>query len=89
MVLKYRDRLAILKNMDDVVLIVDSSGLRVNKYSEWMRKKWGIDSKIHRGFIKVHLAVILCNIIGINGIIIEQSSYNKYSDPNLQLKLAS
>ncbi|MHA1821505.1 MAG: IS5 family transposase [Promethearchaeota archaeon] len=56
-VLEYRDRLDTLKGMSDLVLAVDSSGLRVNKYSEWMRKKWGINSKTHRDFIKVHLAV--------------------------------
>ena len=56
-VLEYRYRLDTLKGMGDLVLTVDSSGLRVNKYSEWMRKKWGIDSETHGGFIKVHLAV--------------------------------
>ncbi len=38
---------------DPVVLAVDSTGIKVTNRGEWMREKW----KIHRGWIKVHLAV--------------------------------
>ena len=71
-VLEYWDRLDILKGMGDLVLAVDSSGLRVNKYSEWMRKKWGIDSKTHRGFIKVHLAVEVSTHVPVAVIVTDE-----------------
>jgi hypothetical protein len=38
---------------DPVVIAVDSTGIKVTNRGEWMREKW----KIHRGWIKVHLAV--------------------------------
>ncbi len=38
---------------DPVVIAVNSTGIKVTNRGEWMREKW----KIHRGWIKVHLAV--------------------------------
>src|SRR5512136_2966126 len=38
---------------EPVVIAVDSSGIKVTNRGELMREKW----KIHRGWIKVHLAV--------------------------------
>ena len=38
---------------EPVVIAVDSTGIKVTNRGEWMREKW----KIHRGWIKVHLAV--------------------------------
>jgi hypothetical protein len=38
---------------EPVVLAVDSTGIKVTNRGEWMREKW----KIHRGWIKVHMAV--------------------------------
>jgi len=38
---------------DDIVIAVDSSGIKVTNRGEWIREKW----KIHRGWIKVHIAV--------------------------------
>lgn len=38
---------------EPVVVAVDSTGIKVTNRGEWMREKW----KIHRGWIKVHLAV--------------------------------
>ena len=35
------------------MIAVDSTGIKVTNRGEWMREKW----KIHRGWIKVHLAV--------------------------------
>ena len=35
------------------MLAVDSTGIKVTNHGEWKREKW----KIHRGWIKVHLAV--------------------------------
>jgi IS5 family transposase len=38
---------------EDVVISLDASGLKVTNRREWIRKKW----KVHRGWIKVHIAV--------------------------------
>lgn len=38
---------------EDVVIAVDSTGVRVTNRGEWMREKWNN----HRGWIKVHLSV--------------------------------
>jgi len=38
---------------EDVVISLDASGLKVTNRGEWIRKKW----RVHRGWIKVHLAV--------------------------------
>jgi len=38
---------------EDVVISIDSSGVKVTNRGEWMREKW----RVHRGWIKVHLAV--------------------------------
>lgn len=43
----------ISNSSESVVIAVDSSGIKVTNRGEWMREKW----KIHRGWIKVHLAV--------------------------------
>jgi hypothetical protein len=40
-------------NDEPVVIAVDSTGIKVTNRGEWMREKW----KVHRGWIKVHLAV--------------------------------
>lgn len=40
-------------NDDDVIISIDSSGIKVTNRGEWIREKW----KIHRGWIKVHIAV--------------------------------
>lgn len=38
---------------EEVVISLDGSGIKVSNRGEWIRKKW----KVHRGWIKVHLAV--------------------------------
>jgi len=38
---------------EDVVVSLDSSGVKVSNRGEWMREKW----KVRRGWIKVHIAV--------------------------------
>jgi hypothetical protein len=43
----------ISKSNDTVVIALDSSGIKVTNRGEWMREMW----KVHRGWIKVHLAV--------------------------------
>jgi hypothetical protein len=43
----------ILASKEPVVIAVDSTGIKVTNRGEWMREKW----KVHRGWIKVHLAV--------------------------------
>jgi len=37
----------------DVVVSLDSTGVKVTNRGEWMRRKW----KVHRGWIKVHVSV--------------------------------
>ncbi|MCL4344676.1 MAG: IS5 family transposase [Thaumarchaeota archaeon] len=36
-----------------IVVAIDSTGIKVSNYGDWIRKKW----KVKRGFLKVHLAV--------------------------------
>lgn len=38
---------------DDMVLAVDTSGIKVSNRGDWMRRKW----KVRRGFLKIHIAV--------------------------------
>jgi hypothetical protein len=49
--LKLSDTIA--EGDDPVVIAIDSSGIKVTNRGEWMREVW----KIHRGWIKVHIAV--------------------------------
>jgi IS5 family transposase len=42
-----------LRRQGGFVIAVDSTGVKVSNRGEWMREKW----KVHRGWIKVHLAV--------------------------------
>jgi hypothetical protein len=37
----------------DVVVSLDSTGVKVTNRGEWMRRKW----KVHKGWIKVHISV--------------------------------
>jgi hypothetical protein len=43
----------IISSTEPVVIAIDSTGIKVTNRGEWMREKW----RIHRGWIKVHLAV--------------------------------
>lgn len=43
----------IMQSSDDVVVAVDSTGVKVTNRGEWMREKW----RVHRGWIKVHVVV--------------------------------
>jgi len=38
---------------EDVVVAIDSTGIKVTNRGEWMREKW----RIHRGWIKVHIVI--------------------------------
>lgn len=38
---------------EDIILALDSSGLKVTNRGDWIRKKW----KVYRGWIKVHIGV--------------------------------
>jgi len=44
---------ALAKSNDEVVLALDTSGIKVSNRGEWMRHKW----KVRRGFLKIHIAV--------------------------------
>ena len=43
----------ITESDEPVVIAIDSSGIKVTNHGEWMREVW----KVHRGWIKVHIAV--------------------------------
>jgi hypothetical protein len=43
----------IKQNGGDVVIAIDSTGIKVTNRGEWMREKW----RIHRGWIKVHVVI--------------------------------
>jgi hypothetical protein len=43
----------IVESDEPVVIAIDSSGIKVTNRGEWMREVW----KVHRGWIKVHIAV--------------------------------
>ncbi|MBU2565920.1 MAG: IS5 family transposase [Candidatus Thermoplasmatota archaeon] len=43
------------KDEEDIIVAVDSSGIKVTNRGDWLRKKWGKEKK--KGFIKIHLAV--------------------------------
>ncbi len=43
----------ISEKKEDIIIAVDSSGVKVTNRGEWMREKW----RVHRGWIKAHIAV--------------------------------
>ncbi len=47
------DTSIIINSNEDIVIAVDSTGIKVANRGEWMREKW----KTRRGFIKIHIAV--------------------------------
>ncbi|NMB86409.1 MAG: hypothetical protein GYA29_09260 [Methanothrix sp.] len=51
--LKLSDTIA--ESDEPVVIAIDSTGIKVTNSGEWMREVW----KVHRGWIKVHIAVIV------------------------------
>jgi hypothetical protein len=42
---------------DDVVIAVDSTGIKVTNRGEWILDKWKNKRRIRKGFIKIHVAV--------------------------------
>jgi len=46
---------SIINSDEDIVIAVDSTGIKVANRGEWMREKW--KSSRRRGFIKIHIAV--------------------------------
>jgi len=46
---------SIINSNEDIVIAVDSTGIKVANRGEWMREKW--KSSRRRGFIKIHIAV--------------------------------
>ena len=45
---------SIINSNEDIVIAVDSTGIKVANRGEWMREKW---KTRRRGFIKIHIAV--------------------------------
>lgn len=44
---------SVVKSTDDIVIAIDSTGIKVANRGEWMRDKW----HKRRGFLKIHVAV--------------------------------
>jgi transposase len=42
---------------DDIVVAVDSTGIKVTNRGEWILDKWKKKKRIRKGFIKIHVAV--------------------------------
>ena len=42
---------------DDIVIAVDSTGIKVTNRGEWILDKWKRKRRIRKGFIKIHVAV--------------------------------
>ena len=42
---------------DDIVIAVDSTGIKVTNRGEWILDKWKNKKRIRKGFIKIHVAV--------------------------------
>ena len=42
---------------DDIVIAVDSTGIKVTNRGEWILDKWKDKIRIRKGFIKIHIAV--------------------------------
>ncbi len=43
---------------DDLVIAIDSTGVRVTNRGQWMSEKWGgVKNKRKRGYLKIHVAV--------------------------------
>jgi len=42
---------------DDIVIAVDSTGIKVTNRGEWILDKWKDKKRIRKGFIKIHVAV--------------------------------
>jgi IS5 family transposase len=44
---------ALAKSNEDVIIALDSSGIKVANRGDWIRHKW----KVRRGYLKIHIAV--------------------------------
>ena len=42
---------------DDIVIAVDSTGIKVTNRGEWILDKWKNKKRMRKGFIKIHVAV--------------------------------
>jgi len=68
----------VTEKSDNMIIAVDSTGVKVTNRGEWMREKW----KIHRGWIKVHIAVDIKTkeIVGIEVTDESVSDHEKFGD---------
>jgi transposase len=41
----------------DLVVAIDSTGVRVTNRGQWMSEKWGVKNKRKKGYLKIHVAV--------------------------------
>jgi transposase len=42
---------------DDLMIAIDSTGIRVTNRGQWMSEKWGVKNKKKKGYLKIHVAV--------------------------------
>ena len=57
---------------DDIVIAVDSTGIKVANRGEWMRDKWNR----RRGFLKIHLGVDVTSKKIVSCIITDERSHD-------------
>lgn len=41
---------------DDIIIAIDSTGIKVTNRGQWMYDKWGVRNK-KKGYLKIHVAV--------------------------------
>jgi hypothetical protein len=52
--IKLDTSIIVINSNEDIVIAVDSTGIKVANRGEWMREKW----KTRRGFIKIHIIAV-------------------------------
>ncbi len=40
---------------EDIIIAIDSTGIKVTNRGQWMRDKWNVNNK--KGYLKIHVAV--------------------------------
>src|SRR3954451_7410402 len=41
----------------DIIIVIDSTGIKVTNRGQWMYDKWGLEKKKKKGYLKIHIAV--------------------------------
>jgi hypothetical protein len=69
---------------DDLIISIDSTGIKVTNRGQWMDKKWGVQNK-KRGYLKIHVAVI----IKTKEILAREATDKKIHDGRMLKKLVN